>query len=84
MVCGNTHMWKGAETVSLTTVATARIMAEVLEANGLPGGIGGLVQGAGSVVGQRMAEDKRVELLSFTGSTEVGRRVNTTIAGRFG
>jgi len=39
MVTGNTMIWKGAPTVPLVTVATTRIVAEVLEANGLPGAI---------------------------------------------
>ena len=38
MVCGNCNIWKGASTTSLTTIATQRIVAEVLERNGLPGG----------------------------------------------
>ena len=40
MVCGNVNLWKGASTTSLTTIATQRIVAEVLERNGLPGGCG--------------------------------------------
>jgi acyl-CoA reductase-like NAD-dependent aldehyde dehydrogenase len=39
LVCGNTEIWKGASTTSLITLATTKIVAEVLERNGLPGGI---------------------------------------------
>ena len=37
LVCGNVNIWKGASTTSLTTIATQRIVADVLERNGLPG-----------------------------------------------
>ena len=60
-----------------------RIVAGVLEKNGLPGAIAALCQG-GADVGQSMAEDKRVKLVSFTGSTEIGRKVALTVHGRFG
>ena len=43
--CGNTMIWKGAPTTPLVSVATTRIVAEVLERNGLPGAISALCQG---------------------------------------
>ena len=58
-------------------------MADVLEKNGLPGAISTLCQG-GADVGQSMSEDKRVKLVSFTGSTAIGRKVALTVQGRFG
>ncbi len=60
-----------------------RIVASVLEKNGLPGGVSALCQG-GTDVGVRMSEDKRIKLVSFTGSTEIGRKVALTVQGRFG
>jgi acyl-CoA reductase-like NAD-dependent aldehyde dehydrogenase len=60
-----------------------RIVADVLEKNGLPGGVSALCQG-GSDVGQRMSDDERIKLVSFTGSTEIGRKVAVTVQGRFG
>jgi len=83
MVCGNTMIWKGAPTTPLASVATTRIVAGVLEKNGLPGAISALCQG-GADVGQSMSEDKRIKLVSFTGSTEIGRKVALTTYGRFG
>merc|ERR1719400_1580168 len=83
MVCGNTMVWKGAPTVPLVSVATTKIVASVLEKNGLPGAIMSLCQG-GTDVGQAMAADPRMKLVSFTGSTAVGRQVALAVQGRFG
>lgn len=83
MVCGNTMVWKGAPTVPLVSVATTKIVASVLEKNGLPGAIMTLCQG-GTDVGQAMAADPRQKLVSFTGSTAVGRQVALAVQGRFG
>ena len=60
-----------------------RIVADVLEKNGLPGGVSALCQG-GTDVGMSMSADKRIKLMSFTGSTEIGRKVALTVQGRFG
>ena len=58
-------------------------MAEVLEENKLPEGISNLVI-SDHVIGQKMVESKDVQLISFTGSTAVGREVASKVAGRFG
>lgn len=83
LVCGNAVVWKGATTTNLTSVATTKILQRVLEANGLPGALCSLVCGD-HTVGQAMSESKQVDLLSFTGSTSVGRVVGTTVQSRFG
>lgn len=83
MACGNTMVWKGAPTTPLCSVATTKIVASVLEKNGLPGAVCGLVCG-GADVGSAMAEDKRLPLVSFTGSTPVGHKVGVTVQNRFG
>lgn len=83
MVCGNTMIWKGAPTTSLTSVATTKIVANVLEKNGLPGAICSLVCG-GADIGSAMSKDKRLPLVSFTGSTTVGKQVGVTVQERFG
>ena len=72
--CGNTVLWKGAPSTPLVSVAITRVVQRVLETNGLPGAICSLVQG-GTDVGRLMAADERIGLLSFTGSTAVGRQV---------
>ncbi|ORX92847.1 aldehyde dehydrogenase [Basidiobolus meristosporus CBS 931.73] len=83
LVCGNPVVWKGAPTTNLTSVAVTKILQKVLEKNNLPGAICSLVCG-GADVGQAMAEDQRIDLLSFTGSTKVGREVGMAVQNRFG
>lgn len=83
LVCGNPVVWKPAPSGSLTGVAISRILAEVLENNGLPGSICSLICGD-SDIGQNMTTDKRIDLLSFTGSTKVGKQVGTAVQNRFG
>lgn len=83
MVCGNCMIWKGAPSTPLVSVATTKIVTSVLEKNGLPGGIVSLCQG-GTEIGQALASDPRVKLVSFTGSTPVGKSVALTVQERFG
>lgn len=83
LICGNVVLWKGSPATNLTSIAITRILASVLERNGLPGSICSLVTGEADV-GQAMAESDHVNLLSFTGSTQVGRLVGETVQRRFG
>ncbi|ODN00945.1 putative aldehyde dehydrogenase family 7 member A1 [Orchesella cincta] len=83
MACGNTMIWKGATSTPLISVATTKIVASVLEKNGLPGAVCALVSG-GAEIGNAMANDKRLPLLSFTGSTAVGSKVGVAVQTRFG
>lgn len=82
MAVGNTVMWKGAPTTTLVSVATTRIVAEVFKRNQLPP-IVTLCQ-SGTEVGKKMVQDPRIKLLSFTGSTAVGREVGVEVQKRFG
>ena len=84
LICGDTCVWKGASSTSLVTVATAHIVADVLAAAGAPAGVLACLVGSGRVVGERMLSDRRLPLLSFTGSTAVGVRVAETVHRRFG
>lgn len=81
-VCGNTVVWKPSELVPLTAVAIQKIANQVMADHGLSG-IFNLVTG-GSDVGQSLTNDSRLPLISFTGSTKVGRKVSETVARRFG
>jgi aldehyde dehydrogenase family 7 member A1 len=74
---------KGAPTTNLTSVAVTKIIQKVLEANKLPGELCSLVCG-GTDVGKAMSESSQVNLLSFTGSTAIGRIVGETVQSRFG
>uniref|UniRef100_A0A3B4ZNR8 aldehyde dehydrogenase (NAD(+)) n=1 Tax=Stegastes partitus TaxID=144197 RepID=A0A3B4ZNR8_9TELE len=83
LTCGNVCLWKGAPTTPLTSVAVTRIVAEVLEQNNLPGAICSMTCG-GADIGTAMAKDERVDLVSFTGSTHVGKMVAMMVQERFG
>jgi len=82
LAVGNTVIWKGAPSTPLVSVATTRIVTEVLKRNNLPTAIT-LCQG-GTDVGKALVADERVKLLSFTGSTQVGREVGVEVQRRFG
>nr|CAB3219603.1 alpha-aminoadipic semialdehyde dehydrogenase [Phallusia mammillata] len=83
LTCGNSVLWKPAPTVNLSTIATQRIMADVFKNNNFPPEICTLVC-SGADVGAKMADDSRVDLLSFTGSTPVGQKVGVAVQARFG
>lgn len=82
LAVGNTVLWKGAPTTPLVSIATTRIVTEVLKRNNLPTAIT-LCQG-GVDVGKKLVADERVKLVSFTGSTKVGREVGVEVQRRFG
>ncbi|HHG85416.1 MAG TPA: aldehyde dehydrogenase family protein [Bacteroidetes bacterium] len=82
-VCGDATVWKPSEKTPLTAIACMNIIQDVLKANDVPEGIFSLVIGD-RVVGQAMAEDKRVPLVSATGSTRMGRSVAESVARRLG
>jgi aldehyde dehydrogenase (NAD+) len=81
-VCGDTMVWKPSELGTLTAVATQHIANTVMADHGLTG-IFTLAAGRAEI-GQRMSEDARLPLVSFTGSTATGRKVAQTVAGRLG
>nr|CDJ91936.1 Aldehyde dehydrogenase domain containing protein [Haemonchus contortus] len=83
LVTGNSVIWKPAPSTPLTAIAVTKLVEGVLRANDLPGGLCSLVCGEGDV-GQALVKDKRVNLVSFTGSTEVGRIVGQQVQQRFG
>jgi aldehyde dehydrogenase family 7 protein A1 len=74
---------KGAPTTPLTSIATTKIVERVLTRNSLPGGLSSLICG-GTDIGKSMCEDKRIPLVSFTGSFQVGKQVAQTVQARFG
>lgn len=76
LAAGNTFVLKPSE----LTPHTAILLMELLDEAGLPTGVGNLVLGAGPVAGAPLAEDPRVDLLSFTGGLETGKRLMATSA----
>ncbi|MCK4967006.1 aldehyde dehydrogenase family protein [bacterium] len=71
LVCGNTIVFKPAS----DTPATAVKLVEILESAGIPKGVVNLVHGTGRDVGESLVEHKDVQLISFTGSSSVGKRI---------
>ncbi|TAE53761.1 MAG: aldehyde dehydrogenase family protein, partial [Bacteroidetes bacterium] len=82
-VCGNVVVWKPSEKTPLTSIACMHIVSEVLKVNHLPDGIFSVVVG-GREIGERMAHDHRLPLISATGSTRMGRAVGEAVAKRMG
>ena len=85
-VCGDASLWKPSSKTPLSAIAVQNILADVLRDNSavVPEGLFSLVVGSGRTVGQRLLEDKRVPLVSVTGSTRVGRHAAQVVAARFG
>ncbi|MFA3783166.1 aldehyde dehydrogenase family protein [Melioribacteraceae bacterium 4301-Me] len=83
-VCGDTNLWKPSSKVPLSAIAVQNILGEVIEANNLPEGLFSIVIGKGSSVGEKLINDKRIPLISITGSIEVGKHAAEVIARRFG
>ena len=82
-VCGDSMIWKPSEKTPLTALAVTKIAARVLEANDAPP-VFGLAFGDRHQVGVPLSEDRRVPLVSATGSTAMGRAVGTAVARRLG
>lgn len=76
-------IWKAAPTVNLCAVAVTKILQEVLEKNNLPGALCSLVCG-GADVGHEITSNSMVDLVSFTGSTAIGKKVGMIVQERFG
>ncbi|MBI1297421.1 aldehyde dehydrogenase family protein [bacterium] len=82
-VIGNVVVWKPSPNASLTAIATNRICSRVLERHGLPP-IFFLMVDEGRTLGEKLAKDVHVPLLSFTGSIRTGRQVAQNVASRLG
>ncbi|GHA70146.1 L-piperidine-6-carboxylate dehydrogenase [Cognatilysobacter bugurensis] len=82
-VCGDISIWKPSPKTPLSAIASMKICNEALKAGGFPD-IFFLFNDAGNELAQRFVDDKRVPLISFTGSTKVGRHVGECVARRMG
>jgi aldehyde dehydrogenase (NAD+) len=81
-VCGDSTVWKPASGTPLTAIAVTKIAAEVCAENDVDPAIFSLTVGRGSTVGDRLLHDKRIPLVSATGSCRVGRRVAEVVGKR--
>ena len=83
-VCGDATLWKPSEKTPLTAIACIKIAEKVCRAHGVDPAIFSLVIGDGPSIGELLTNDRRVPLVSATGSTRMGRRVGEVVAQRFG
>ena len=82
-ICGNITIWKPSPKVPLSALAAMKICNEALRAGGFPD-IFFLFNDAGTELAQKFVDDHRIPLISFTGSTKVGRLVGERVAQRMG
>lgn len=82
-VCGDVMIWKPSEKTPLTGIACQHIIRDVLAENELPEGIFNLIIGDAEI-GSLMSHDKRVPLVSATGSTRMGKKVGEAVGARLG
>ncbi|MDX1902297.1 MAG: aldehyde dehydrogenase family protein [Gammaproteobacteria bacterium] len=82
-ICGNTVVWKPSHKTPLCALAVQHICNEVMARNDLPQ-IFNLLITDNHEIAETFVDDKRVPLISFTGSTQVGRRVGEKVARRLG
>jgi aldehyde dehydrogenase (NAD+) len=83
-VCGDPTLWKPASKTPLTAIACIRIAEQVCRDNNVDPAIFSLVVGKGSTVGERLLHDRRIPLVSATGSCQMGYRVGEIVGRRLG
>jgi len=83
-VCGDSTVWKPASGTPLSAIAVTKIAAEVCAENDVDPAIFSLVVGKGSTVGDRLLHDRKLPLVSATGSCAVGKRVAAVVGARLG
>lgn len=83
-IAGDVVIWKPSSKTPICAIAVQKIIAKTLRDNNVPEGVFNLIIAKSSVLGDNFAADKRIPLISVTGSTEVGRRVATIVGKRLG
>ncbi len=83
-IAGDVVIWKPSSKTPLTAIATQKIIQNVLIENNVPEGVFNLVVSRSSVMGDNFLGDKRIPLISVTGSTAVGRRAARIVGERLG
>ncbi len=84
ITAGDVVVWKPSSKTPLTAIASHKIIEKVLRKNNVPEGVFNLIIGRSSVMGDNFLDDKRVRLMSMTGSTAVGKRVGERVGKRLG
>lgn len=84
LVAGNTVIWKPSSKALLCAIAVHKIVSAVFANNGVPEGVLNLIAARSQYLGDEMFKDKRIPLISFTGSTRVGKKAGRLIGERLG
>ena len=82
-VCGDISIWKPSSKTTLCAIAVQNICNDVLKKEGYKG-IFNLIIGSGSVIGEKLINDKNIPLISATGSTRMGKRIGQVVGSRLG
>ncbi len=83
-VCGDAVIWKPSSKAPLSAMACQNIVSRVFSENGVPAGVSSVLVGGGSTIGEQLAGDRRIPLVSATGSTPMGRRIGAVVGERLG
>jgi len=83
-ICGDVCLWKPSSKTPVSAIALQKILAEVLSQNDLPDGVFSLLIGDRDTIGDRILADKRIPLVSFTGSVAAGRIAAKKVSRRLG
>ncbi len=84
LACGDVVIWKPSSKVLLCAVAVHRIIEGVLKQNGVPEGVLNLLATSSKYLGDDLFSDRNIPLISFTGSTKIGKRVGRIVGERLG
>jgi aldehyde dehydrogenase (NAD+) len=84
MICGDVVVWKPSSKVLLCAVAVHKIVQNVLKRNNIPEGVLNLVAAGSKYLGDDLFSDKNIPLISFTGSTKIGKKVGRLVGERLG
>ena len=84
LVCGNVCIWKPSEKTPLSAVATHNIILKILKKNNAHGVLNLVTDCDKKILGKKIASDKRISLVSATGSTRMGKSVAKTVGERLG
>jgi aldehyde dehydrogenase (NAD+) len=84
LVCGNVVLWKPSSKVLLCAIAVHKIVSKVLEQNNVPEGVLNLIATSSKYLGNELFSDRRIPLISFTGSTKIGKQAGRLVGERLG
>jgi aldehyde dehydrogenase (NAD+) len=84
LACGDVVIWKPSSKVLLCAVAVHHIIEGVLKQNGVPEGVLNLLATSSKYLGDDLFSDRNIPLISFTGSTKIGKRVGRIVGERLG